>query len=344
MATVNLFGDLALDDSVQETNNKLDNLTVTRSTANGVNQTGIAVMAVRRDEDTAGVVDGNIVNLAVDDEGRLKTSTKTGSFATTNGAISTSGNTLVVDVKRASNVVFHLKNTGTATMAAGAFAFEASVDSTDGSNGTWFSIQAIRSNANTIEVSTPTLSITAGAGLTYSWEASVNAYQYMRIRCTTSVTASSIATWTIQRGTYATEPIPAAQASATQTISGTVTANSGTLTAGTTYNLVSAATTNAAVVKASAGSLYELTISNTTATPAYVKFYNKATAPTVGTDVPVLTIPVPATAANAGTIDIQFGVVGKRFATGIGIAVTGAVTAVDTTATVAGIQINATYI
>lgn len=114
----------------------------------------------------------------------------------------------------------------------------------------------------------------------------------------------------------------------------------GGLTAGTTYNVVTAASTNAAVVKGSAGALYELTVSNVTATPVFVKFYNKATAPTVGTDVPVLTVPV---AANA-TESIQFGTVGKHFATGIGIAATAGAAATDTAVAVAGVQINATYI
>lgn len=130
----------------------------------------------------------------------------------------------------------------------------------------------------------------------------------------------------------------------TATVSGTVTANQGTLLTGTTYNLVTAATTNAASVKSTAGNLFELTISNPTATAAYVKLYNKASAPTVGTDVPVLTIPVPATAAGVGTVTLNLGILGKRFATGIAIAVTGAAVATDTTATVAGIQINGTYI
>ena len=90
--------------------------------------------------------------------------------------------------------------------------------------------------------------------------------------------------------------------------------------------------------------MYELTISNPTATAAYIKLYNKATAPTVGTDVPVLTIAIPATAAGVGEKSFNFGAVGKRFATGIGIAVTAAAAATDTGVAVAGVQINATYI
>ena len=124
------------------------------------------------------------------------------------------------------------------------------------------------------------------------------------------------------------------------------TASIGTIAtpAGTAYAATTAASTNAAVVKSTAGNLFEITVSNPTATPAYVKLYNKATAPTVGTDVPVLTIPVAATAAGAGTVTINFGQIGKRFVTGIGIAVTGAAVATDTTATVAGIQVHASYV
>lgn len=120
----------------------------------------------------------------------------------------------------------------------------------------------------------------------------------------------------------------------------TSTAVTATPATATTYNAVTTASTNAAVVKGSAGHLFELTLSNPTATPVYVKLYNKATAPTVGTDVPVLTVPV---AANS-TVPLSFGTLGKRFATGIGIAATGAIGATDTTNAVAGVQINGSYI
>jgi len=311
----------------------------------GTGQKGQYLLAVRRDADTAPVNDGKLMGLIMDDEGRLKTSNKTASFPVTTGPVNTVNAVLTVDVRRASNVVFHVKNTGTAAMAAGQFSFEASLDSTDGTNGTWFSIQAIRSNANTIETATGTLSIAVGAGLAYSWEASVNAYQYARVRCTTAVTASATATWIAQRGSYATEPIPAAQISGTQPVSGTVTVTGTTTTpvSGTNTNiatLVTAATTNATSVKTSAGTLFEVTFSNITATPAYVKLYNKASAPTVGTDIPIATFPV---AANA-TVTYEFGAIGKRFTTGIALAVTGAAAATDTTAFVAGMQINGTYL
>ena len=309
-------------------------------------QKGQYLLAVRRDSDTAPVNDGKLMGLIMDDEGRLKTSNKTASFPVTTGPVNTVNAVLTVDVRRASNVVFHVKNTGTAAMAAGQFSFEASLDSTDGTNGTWFSIQAIRSNANTIETATGTLSIAIGAGLAYSWEASVNAYQYARVRNTTAVTTNAIATWIAQRGSYATEPIPAAQVSAPQPVTLTSTTLTGTTNGvipaatGSVYSVVTAATTNAAFIKAGTGNLYEMTFSNVTATAGYVKLYNKTTAPTVGTDVPIATFPVPANT----TLTYEFGPLGKRFSTGIAIAVTGAAPAADTTVFVAGMQIYGTYI
>lgn len=121
----------------------------------------------------------------------------------------------------------------------------------------------------------------------------------------------------------------------------------GQVTPNTTVSsisLVTAASTNATSSKTTAGSLYELTISNPTSTAAYVKLYNKASAPTVGTDVPVMTIAIPATAAGVGEKSFNFGALGKRFATGIALAVTGAAIATDTSVAVAGVQIHGSYI
>lgn len=51
----------------------------------------------------------------------------------------------------------------------------------------------------------------------------------------------------------------------------------------------SAATTNPTVVKASSGRIFRITGFNANAAVRYLKLYNKATAPTVGTDAPVWT-------------------------------------------------------
>jgi hypothetical protein len=91
--------------------------------------------------------------------------------------------------------------------------------------------------------------------------------------------------------------------------------------------LIALATTNATVVKASAGRVLQVSVNNTNAAARYLKLYNKATAPTVGTDVPVLTIPLAATSANH--ISYPGGV---KFATGIGFALTTGIADADTAA------------
>lgn len=78
-------------------------------------------------------------------------------------------------------------------------------------------------------------------------------------------------------------------------------------------------------VKASAGQLYGWYLFNNAASTRYVKLYDKATAPTVGTDAPVFTLPVPAgAAANVAFPN------GIAFSNGIGV---GAVTGVADSST-----------
>lgn len=281
---------------------------------------GIVLLAQRRDTDATAVdTDGDYATLKTDEAGRLKVATQPASYAMVSGNITASGQNVACDVSRASNVVVMMN---TASLAGHNCTFEGSLDSTNGTDGTWFALQAVRSNANTIENTTGVLAATPA----YSWELSVNACNYFRIRATSHT--SGTATWKIQRGTYATEPIPAAQISGTQPVSGTVTANQGTLVTPTASNINSAASTNATSVKASAGTVYSITASNTGASTRYVKLYNKASAPTVGTDVPVLTIPVPA----GGVVNVPFGTTGHRLATGIALAITANAADSDTTA------------
>lgn len=162
----------------------------------------------------------------------------------------------------------------------------------------------------------------------------ISSFQYVRLIST----AYTSGTMVLEYNTVTTGNLNPAGTSAT--VSGTVTANQGTLATGTTISVTTAASTNASVQKATAGNLFEITASNPTATAAYLKLYNKATAPTVGTDVPVMTIPV---AANSFVSYVPGGQ-GKRFTLGIGMAVTGAITAADTTASVAGVQVHGTYV
>ena len=97
----------------------------------------------------------------------------------------------------------------------------------------------------------------------------------------------------------------------------------------TVSRVKAAATTNATSLKASAGSVAGWYLYNNTASAKFVKFYNKASAPTVGTDVPLFTLPLP---ANGGS-NIKFDTV--PFSTGVAYAITGAIGDTDTTAVAA---------
>jgi hypothetical protein len=103
--------------------------------------------------------------------------------------------------------------------------------------------------------------------------------------------------------------------------------------ANATARLVSAAaTTNATSVKASAGNVFKVTLINAAATAKFLKLYNKASAPTVGTDTPIWTAQLPPTSVNGGAFDLDFGAQPLYFATGIAYALTGAAADADATA------------
>lgn len=95
--------------------------------------------------------------------------------------------------------------------------------------------------------------------------------------------------------------------------------------------LSSAATTNGTSVKASAGFVFRIQGNNTVASKRYLKLYNKASAPTVGTDIPVMTVVLLASAA------FDFPVAkGYYFPLGIAFAITAGIADADTAAIGAG--------
>jgi hypothetical protein len=106
---------------------------------------------------------------------------------------------------------------------------------------------------------------------------------------------------------------------------------SSSVTGTTIAKVLSAATTNATSTKTTAGRLYSYHLSNTTAAWKFVRFYNKASAPTVGTDSPVLVVPIA-----PGMSAIVDHTVPISFATGIAYAITGASPDLDTTVTAVG--------
>lgn len=100
----------------------------------------------------------------------------------------------------------------------------------------------------------------------------------------------------------------------------------------TSATLISAASTNATSLKASAGNVYSINVGNNSTTQiVYLKLYNKASSPTVGTDTPVAVFIVPAASVGGAGSNLTFPV-GKAFTTGIAYAITGGIAHTDNTA------------
>jgi hypothetical protein len=97
------------------------------------------------------------------------------------------------------------------------------------------------------------------------------------------------------------------------------------------YKLLSAASTNSTLILSGQHKVLGYSFCNTGASFAFLKLYNKATAPTVGTDTPVETIGIP-----PNSTAVLFNPIGVSYSLGIGLAVTGGYADADTTAVTAG--------
>jgi hypothetical protein len=107
------------------------------------------------------------------------------------------------------------------------------------------------------------------------------------------------------------------------------------------HTLISAASTNATSVRASQGNIGTCVLTNTSLTFKYVKFFNLAVAPTMGTSTPVIQFPI----APNSTLEVSTAFAGLRLATGIAYAITGGSALLDTTAVGAGeVLVNLSYV
>lgn len=235
-------------------------------------------------------------------------------YALVTGSITVNGGTVQLDCSDAGLLVFQASG----TYGSVAIAFEASID---GSN--WHSIPATRADRTATETASGTLSNTARA-----WLVDVNGFKLFRVRATAYTSGSmSIAIQLSQK-----DGVPLVGLAAGANTIGNVGIVGKTTGGATLAKLVSAASTNATSLKASAGTLYGCHACNNGAAFAYVKFYNKASAPTVGTDVPVAIFGLPPNSS------IDFGIpegIGGAFATGIAYAITGGMADTDTAAVAA---------
>lgn len=116
-----------------------------------------------------------------------------------------------------------------------------------------------------------------------------------------------------------------------------------------TANINSLATTNALLINSGLGtkgagvSLRAVSSFNAGAAAAYLKLYNLARPPVVGTDIPVMVIAMPANSnpPNGGYNDND----GMEFNQGLAIAITALPADTDTTAVAAGqVKVNIAYL
>lgn len=216
--------------------------------------------------------------------------------------------------------------------------------------GTTGQITAEISNDNSTWTITPWQVTTANptsAGSTFG-SAGIYAFQtwgatYFRLRLSTATTAG--ATTLYVQGVKEVYPnnLQTVLISGTPAVSGTLSGPAPSATQGfvSYHTLVSAATTNATSVKASSGNIGSLYLTNTTASTKFFKIFNKASAPTVGTDTPVLQVPIP----PSTSINFETSYAGLRLSTGIAYAITGAAALLDNTAVSAGdVLVNMTYV
>lgn len=95
----------------------------------------------------------------------------------------------------------------------------------------------------------------------------------------------------------------------------------------TVLRVTSAATTNATLVKNAAGNLFAARLFNTAGALRYMKFYDKASSPTVGSDTPLFILPLPPGGGFSELFALPV-----PFATGIAYAITAGVADSDATA------------
>ena len=256
------------------------------------------------------------------------------------GIIAANGQSVSAFVENYSTVGLSMS---TASLAGHTVAFEVSNDAKinpdtgqwDGTSGTWYGVLGQRTNAVTQETGATTLAATPA----YGWIIPVVGWRFLRVRATAHTSGS--ATWVFlpdddpaalapNNGSVALSALPAGT-NLIGDVGNQVRATSGGI-ASVARLPSAAASTNAANVKGSAGRVYSVDCLNASAAARFLKLYNKATAPTVGTDAPFATFAIPA----GQRLSINWGDIGLYLSAGIGYALTTGAPDADTGALTAG--------
>ena len=160
----------------------------------------------------------------INDDGRVKVAAQPARQNVVAGGVTGLNGQVAIDVSVVSNLAIQLVS---GTFAGHNISFEASTNSTNGTDGQWVAIQVARTNANTAEIATGALSAVPA----YGWEVNVNGYTWFRVRATAATSGTS--NWRLSPAPFSTEPVPVIQTHAV-TGSGnfTVVPGTGTFTVG----------------------------------------------------------------------------------------------------------------
>lgn len=206
---------------------------------------------------------------------------------------------------------------GTAT---GTYYFEDSMDSTNGSDGNWIAV-----NYRQTGITNTQLGYSTAANGVYRGNPA--GFKYTRVRNVGGSTPNNAITIRLTNGSgtvFQNASTPSGLNTMGKVgidqsslgVTNAVQAIAGITGGWTPFHLVSAATTNATVIKASAGKIGGYYIYNSNAAARKVAFHNTAGAPTAGASVLYSIIIPPNSGANA------FTEVGIDFTTGIAITTT----------------------
>jgi hypothetical protein len=164
------------------------------------------------------------------------------------------------------------------------------------------------------------VAITAGSGTTVASDDVGSGVQQQRVKITWGVDGTG-------NDVNATTPLP---------VELVPKGTAGTLL----FYRTSAASTNAVNIKASGGNVYSIAATNTNAAVRYLRFYNSASAPTVGTTATVACIAIPGNGGIAMDLSNSW-----NFTTGIAISLTTGAADTNTSAVAADeLKINIGYI
>ena len=215
------------------------------------------------------------------------------------------------------------------TATTGSYTIQAALNSAFTSG-----VHTLQAQEKTVQTTLPLNAAVTPTAATRVFQLNLQGVNFLRVNLTTGLTAGTIQAFCVlNQAPYVPfqNSLPSGQ-----TLAGITGAGTPAVPA-TPYFVNSAATTNGALILTGTSGLQAFWATNTGAAAAFVKLYNKATAPTVGTDVPEMIIPVPAAVGGVpGVAEITPGFNGHRFPLGLGIAITGGVADSDTTAVAVG--------